>query len=189
MKRLASPLLLVLAVVVVGGCGVPGQSRPTQLDETGVQVIVSGSATTRHIGASTRLVELCLVSADHLVPIVTELASPLSLRGTLAALVDSAKTNRETGVRSVINAPNLVTAGVAAGGVATVELHAEFTRIPAADQVLGIAQIVCTLTSMPGIGQVRFTRNGRPLDIPRGDASLTNRPVSRSDYKDFLPGS
>ena len=72
-------------------------------------------------------------------------------------------------------------------GVANVDLHASFLEIQPADQILAIAQVVCTITGLPGIGQVRFTQQGRPTDVPRADSSLTDKPVSRDDYQSLLP--
>ena len=67
------------------------------------------------------------------------------------------------------------------------DLSADLSQIPAADQILALAQVVCTLTSLPGIGQVHFTRDGKAVDIPRADGSLTNRPVARADYDSLFP--
>ncbi len=48
-------------------------------------------------------------------------------------------------------------------------------------------QLVCTFTARAGIGQVAFTLSGAPVDVPRGDGSLTADPVSRDDYAELLP--
>jgi spore germination protein GerM len=37
-------------------------------------------------------------------------------------------------------------------------------------------------TGIPGVDRVRFEVDGEPAEIPRGDGTLTNRPVGRGDY-------
>ncbi len=187
MTRRARQLTVIVAFMTAGGCGVPGQTHPTQLDNNDVHIATPATTTSLPPGTRTRHVELCLLSDDHLIAVPTELPTPLSASRTLQALVDASRTGLPTGTRSALNGPNLVTANTTTRGVAHIELNAAFTQTPAADQILAVAQIVCTLTSLPGIGQVQFTRDGNPIDIPRADSSLTNQPVTRADYKPLLP--
>ena len=79
--------------------------------------------------------------------------------------------------------------GTVTGGIATVELSADFTAASSTDQRAAVAQIVCTLTARPGIGQVQFQLNAKPADVPRGDGSTTSKPVSRDDLPDPHPMS
>jgi hypothetical protein len=185
-RRLRS--LLVLGAVALAGCGVPGQSNPTRLDNSGVRVVPPASTTSIPLGTSTRHVDVCLIAGDHLVASTQEIPTPISTRDAIEALVATSRSDLPSGVRSAVNSPKLVTAGDAVRGVANVELNASFAQIAPADQLLALAQLVCTLTSLPGIGQVRFTEHGRPIDVPRGDSSLTGKPVSRTDYKRLLRG-
>jgi spore germination protein GerM len=71
-------------------------------------------------------------------------------------------------------------------GVATVDLRPTISALGSDEQLLAVAQVVCTLTGRPGVGPVAFTLDGSPVDIPRGDGSLTNEPVSRDDYAELL---
>jgi spore germination protein GerM len=60
------------------------------------------------------------------------------------------------------------------------------TELGGDEQLLAVAQLVCTLTARPGVGPVSFTLEGAPVDVPTGDGSLTSGPVSRDDYADLL---
>ncbi len=52
-------------------------------------------------------------------------------------------------------------------GIATVDLSGEvLEQMPRTDPPLAIAQLVLTLTRFQGIGQVLFTRDGVPIDVP-----------------------
>lgn len=74
-------------------------------------------------------------------------------------------------------------------GLATVDTDESLLRdISPLDQPLAIAQIVLTLTSRPGIGQVVFLVNGEPQAVPRGGGELApaDEPVAYDDYAMLL---
>jgi spore germination protein GerM len=68
------------------------------------------------------------------------------------------------------------------GGVAIVQLANKFRDLPAAEQRKSVAQLVLTLTSRPGVGQVRFTVQGVALKVPRADGTFGESEASRDDY-------
>jgi spore germination protein GerM len=43
--------------------------------------------------------------------------------------------------------------------------------------------MVYTATAIAGVDGVRFEVAGEPAEVPRGDGTLTGRPVDRSDYQ------
>jgi spore germination protein GerM len=70
-------------------------------------------------------------------------------------------------------------------GLATVDVEGSLlTEISPIDQPLAIAQIVLTLTSRPGIGQVAFRVDGDPQAVPRGGGELApaDEPVAYDEY-------
>lgn len=70
-------------------------------------------------------------------------------------------------------------------GLATVDVEGSLlTEISPIDQPLAIAQIVLTLTSRPGIGQVEFRVDGDPQAVPRGGGELASadETVAYDDY-------
>ena len=74
-------------------------------------------------------------------------------------------------------------------GLATVNTDGGLlSDISPLDQPLAIAQIVLTLTSRPGIGQVAFLVNGQPQSVPRGGGELAapDAPVAYDDYAMLL---
>lgn len=76
---------------------------------------------------------------------------------------------------------------ILSGGVATVDLDEAFALLDGRDQRITLAQLVFTLTGRPGVGRVSFTVEGDPVDIPRGDGTLTSGSVSRDAYREFAP--
>ncbi len=44
-----------------------------------------------------------------------------------------------------------------------------------------------TATARPGVGQVRFTLEGLPVQVPTADGTIASDPLSRDDYLALLP--
>jgi hypothetical protein len=74
-----------------------------------------------------------------------------------------------------------------ARGLATIDLSEAFADLGGADQLVALAEIVYTATARPGVGQVLFTLEGEPIEIPRGDGSLSSDAVTRGDFPSFAP--
>jgi spore germination protein GerM len=187
-RALVPAAVVAVMLVIVAGCGVPTQKGPTRLSDNEVRVVGPVPATTIPRGTPTDLYRLCFVSDNRIVTIVRELPAPLSARRALAGLVEGARAGLPTGLRSAITGAEITGTeeAVPALGIARVDLSADFAGISPAEQILALAQVVCTLTNVPAVEQVRFTLGGEPVDIPRADGSLTSEPVSRRDYRDLF---
>lgn len=117
--------------------------------------------------------------------------SPVDANGTLTALTEGLINNvNNEGLRSAIPASLEARVDVDRG-VATVNATRAFLNsLSAVDQRLAIAQIVLTLTSRPGIGQVVFFVDGKAIAVPkgRGDLSGVGDPVTFDDYTNIIVG-
>ena len=117
--------------------------------------------------------------------------SPVDANGALAALTEGLVEDSTTvGLRSAIPASLEASVDVDRG-VATVNATRAFLNsLSAVDQRLAIAQIVLTLTSRPGIGQVVFFVDGKAIVVPRGrgDLSSAGEPVTFDDYTNIIVG-
>ena len=76
-----------------------------------------------------------------------------------------------------------------ARGLATVDLDAAFGELAGTAQLVALAELVYTATGRPGVGQVVFSLDGQPIEVPRGDGSLTSEPLTRSDYPELAPAA
>ncbi|HEX6031443.1 MAG TPA: GerMN domain-containing protein [Tepidiformaceae bacterium] len=75
-----------------------------------------------------------------------------------------------------------------AGGVATVDLSAEFEAGAGAFSVLGrLAQLTYTLTQFPTVDSVRLLINGEEVTEFSSEGVVIDGPLTRDDYLDFLP--
>lgn len=136
-------------------------------------------------GVSTRV---CLLGADEAVhPVDRSLAPGYRMVELVEVLTAGpTETERSFGLTTALAEPGTVPSIDVQQGVATVDLDRGLASRPAADQLTVVTQLVCTLTEQPGIGQVRFTVDGAPIVVPRGDGSSSSDPVSRHDYASLI---
>ena len=62
----------------------------------------------------------------------------------------------------------------------------ELAEVTGPDQVLAIAQVVMTLTSLPGVDSVQFVRDDETVEVPLPDGTLVRRPLTAADYSSLL---
>lgn len=188
MRRI-SILRMCALVVLAAGCAVPAQDEAqTARNESVPFALLDPQAppiVPPESGASSESVVLCFVRDDRLVIVSDELAAPVGLRAPLDALV---LTPADAGphLRTALTEPSIVREVRLLGGIARVDLSVHVSALPADEQLLAVAQIVCTLTARPGVGQVSFTLEGARLAVPKGDGSLVNSPVARDDYAGLM---
>lgn len=191
--------------VALGGCGVGSDSSADPLGAEDVPLALSPATTTTSSTTTTvagtaaspssipststtvvgEPVSLYFVAGSRLVAVEAVLPRRPSL-GQVARALGAGPTMN--GLRTVLT-PSLIDRVTFAGGVATVDLdRTDFDAVDPADQRLAIGQIVLTLTSRPGVGQVAFSVEGTSLAIPRpgGPADAPGSPVAGEDFADLL---
>jgi spore germination protein GerM len=131
-------------------------------------------------GAAER-VTLCFVHERRLVLVSTELTPPVTLRASLDALA-APPADAGSLVRTALADPSILREVRLLGGIARVDLTPDVSALPTDEQLLAVAQIVCTLTGRPGVGQVSFSLQGTPLAGPNVAGSLVTSPLARDDY-------
>jgi spore germination protein GerM len=130
----------------------------------------------------------CFVDAalDGIVAIVVPVDGEPSAATALDALDDLPSDNVDGLTTSFPTEPTIAGVDVS-GGVAEVDLAEGFDEIvPSANQLTYVAQVVCTLTALPGLGQVTFSVDGAPVAVPVAGGQLVSSPVSRDDYTELL---
>jgi hypothetical protein len=181
----------LVALVLVAGCGVGGQGGVHDVAKADVPFGLLRddvpTVTTAPSGAVG--VQIYLVGASGLAAVDRQVPAPVSLT-RLVRLVGRGPTphERDAGLTTSLPAPALVRDVSLSGGIATVELDAAFADLAPEEQRSALAQVVFTLTARPGIGRVSFTVGEAPVEVPRGDGSLTDESVSRDAYASFVSG-
>lgn len=172
-------------VVLATGCAVPAQDEARQVRDEAVPFALLDPLAPPMVppasGPGSESVTLCFVRDGRLVMVSDELASPVDLRAALDALASPPAAAGPL-LRTALTEPSIVREVRLLGGIARVDLLSRVSALPTDEQLLAIAQIVCTLTARPGVGQVSFTLEGARLAVPKGDGSLANSPVAQDDY-------
>ncbi len=182
---------LTVVVIAVAGCGVhPSDKATVQADENVPFALLDSTTTTSvtTVPPDAITARICLIANDGTIrPLPRTMAVGYELTDLAKALAQGPSTD-EHGLGWTTSLPgtellDFVTAGA---GVASVGLTEPFTAMSTDDQLKAVAQLVCTLTAQPGIGQVQFTIAKSPVAVPRGDGSATSDPVSRNDYDNLI---
>lgn len=181
--------LLLASALLLSGCAVSTESDarrvrdsavPFQLLDPQAPLLTPPSGDT-----ATEQVSLCFLRERRLVVVSQVLAPPVTLQATVDALTAPPPEIRPS-VRTALTEPSIIREVAVLGGIARVDLFPTVSTLPADQQLLAVAQIVCTLTGRPGVGQVSFTLAGAPLAVPKGDGSLVTSPVARDDYSALM---
>lgn len=182
MRATATALLLALAL---SGCGVPTDEEPRPLDaaEAPFQVF---SSTAPPVPSGDGRVALYFVRDDRVVLQTRAVERTTDVDALIDLLLEGPTPQQvEAGIRSALPTTfSVQDVEVGRSGVAVVTLGGESTQISTSP--LGFAQVVATLTAPGRARTVRFRLDGEDLPVPRGDTSLTEEPVGRSDYAELL---
>jgi len=191
-RFLALALAAGSALAALSGCGVPPDDHATLAAPGSVPFDLLGQAPSAPVApppaSPTEKATLFLVQGERLAPVQRELPAPVSVESVLEALAAGpTATEAELGLRTALLAPGLMRSGGVSGGIATIDLGQPFTEIAGRDQIVALAQIVSTVTGLPGVGRAKFTLGGNPVGVLRGDGAVTAESVSRDDYATLAP--
>jgi spore germination protein GerM len=174
----------ILLLVTVAGCGIQPQDAAAVIDDEDVPFELLDSDAEPVIRPPVdgdQPGSLCYIAdAGRIVVIEQRLDEPVTLTDAVAAL--ATPPDSQSALRTAIGDADFVRSVDSTGGIARVDLGDRMSTLGGDDQLLAVAQLVCTLTHRPGIGQVSFTLDGSPIDVPHPDGSLVSEPLSRDDY-------
>lgn len=194
LRLLGAVATMVVAPLMVVACGVPAEDQasrasPDEVPEELLRPSTTVPPTTTTVAPPVEVALYFVDADDRLVEVAQPFATSPSLDGLVAPLLDEPATEHGDGsLRSalVTEGEGVVRSVSLDRGVAVVDLAEAFRALPPGDQVLGIAQIVYTVTGRSGVGRASFSLEGQPVEVPIGDGSLTGEPVARDDYANLL---
>jgi sporulation and spore germination protein len=171
-------VLALVAALVLTGCGVGAQPDPEPVSiprpstpEAGVAGTADGPRVTVWFVRGSRL-----EAAERPVerPAVDTALAALVAGPTRSEVVD--------GLRTALSPQSLTPdRPVSTDDVVTIAVSREFTEVAGGNQLLATAQVVFTVTELPGVEAVRVTADGSPVEVPT-DEGLSAEPVGREDY-------
>ena len=198
MNRISSPILITLFLSLgASACSVNSGSEFVEVDQSEIPFDLSApetTATTTTVPLATQttvagtiyeLADLYFIKNNQLLKVQLEIGGPTNPQNVFAALIAGLPDPAHTKVTTLLPA-NLTAVIDVQGGVANINLQSGILdALSPSQQRLAIAQISLTLTSQPGIGQVTFSVNGKPIGVPRGkgDIAAAGTPVAFDDYK------
>jgi hypothetical protein len=172
-------LLLVLAALVVSGCGLPAEPTARAVaNEGSVAAAVPAEPT------STGVVQIYLLRDDRLVPVDRVGRSAAEALASLTA--GPTALDGEAGLTTALPPRGVNGVSRPTPGVVTVDVAPAFATLSARDQLLAAAQVVWTATGGCCGTRVRVRAAGVPVPVPT-DGGLADRPVGRDDYRSVAP--
>lgn len=197
MKRtgLSRTLWLVIAcascAIPAGGDfqAIPDSEVPYELSSPRTTLLPSAVTTLPGSDTSTEAIDAYFISNSRVLKIVRLVAAPAGPDQALATL--SALDTQDpalAGLRTAIPKTFSATVSVERGVASVDSTRGLLDTLSPLDQRLAVAQIVLTLTSRPGIGQVLFSVDGVPTGVPRGRGDLAGplTPVTFDDYSSLV---
>lgn len=189
MKRLT---VLVIAIALAG-CGVPTDEGPRTLDSSNVPFHLLAptaeptTTTVPGLFTATARITIYLADADGFLTATSrEVAAPPSISRVITALLAGPSGEEADHLHSAITADTrLLEVKGPSDGLVTVDLSDDMLDITGRQQILALAQVVFTLTSLPSVDRVLFEFDGEPREVPNGDGKLTAAPLGRMSYREL----
>lgn len=183
------PVLAVVMMVVLVGCGVPIETEPREITADAAPVSSRSEPATPRVTASSGPVAeiLYFVRAGRLVAVhrpADRMPEPEThLDHLLAGPTDE---EHDKGLSSALTGLDITARLHIEGITAVLDLGDQKVFAGHGDEVLAYGQLVCTLTARPDIDLVSFRYGNEPVDVPRGDASLGRQPLTATDYRSLV---
>jgi hypothetical protein len=185
-------VLASAAVALASGCGVPDDHAVTTITrvpydllqpEASAPPAPPRTATTRPFVYFLHDQDIVAVEASD----VPEGDLDLAVGAVLDELSRGpSERDRAAGLTTALGPDTALRLAGLEGGLAEVDMAAG-DQVPAPARVpLAVAQVVMTVTSVPGVDAVRLTRDGAAVELPLPGGALTDRPVRASDYASLV---
>lgn len=189
MRATALAALGVLLALSAACGGVNAQDRDHRLDadEVPYDLLQPPTSTTTEPPATTTTTlpwrtNLWYIGGDRIVPAPRQLRDQPEVDQVLRLLLQGPSDSDLSLVRSALDPGDAVVDAPPSGGQLTIDLASDFGRRSPSEQVLGLGQLVFTVTEVPGVGRVVFRIDGAELAVPLPNGQLAQRAVSRDDY-------
>ncbi|QYG92771.1 GerMN domain-containing protein [Iamia sp. SCSIO 61187] len=183
--RSAPVALLALLVALLAGCGIPTDGEPRPLADEATPPAADPQP---ELGDTTAQVYL-VNNDERLVP------RPRALEGAKtpvtvleALLLPTSEEEEADGLQTQIPALTTIVGVTEEDGILAVDLSAEWGELLVPDALYAYAQVVLTLTELPGVEGVRFLVEGQPVDAAPTVNETPTEVVEAEDYATLEAG-
>ncbi len=181
---------LLVVLLVAGACGgleAQEDDHPLAAGEVPYDLLEGPTTTTTQPPPTTTSTlpwrtNLWYIGGDRLVPAPRQLRDQPEVDQVLRLLLRGPSEDDLSLVRSALDLGDAVVDVPPTGGQLVLDLAPDFGRRSPSEQVLGLGQLVFTVTEVPGVGRVLFRIGGTELAVPLPNGQLAQRAVSRDDY-------
>jgi hypothetical protein len=183
---LAAGLAALVVAAGAGACGIPIDDSPEPVDfPPQYQSPTTTSPPPETTSSGQLMALLCLTRDQRLVPVDRPVETQQSAGELLADLIGPVtEAESQQGLTSALAGIRGLMVTRIDNGIAEVAVGDSLDGIN--NQLLIYGQIVCTLDAHPAVDGVWFSRDGQPLPVPRGNATVTEEVLTADDYIDLL---
>jgi spore germination protein GerM len=194
-RRAGLVAVLAVAAGLLAACGVPGDHIPREIDASNVpfQLLAptAGATSTTVPSAFTRTAQavIYLANADgRLVATPRDVEAPITVGKAITALLRGPTSDEANQLStSITSDTKLLDVRGPTDGLVTIDLSRHVLDITGRQQILALAQVVYTATSIASVDRVLFKFDGSSHEVPNGDGKLTSSPLGRQSYRALIP--
>jgi spore germination protein GerM len=191
-KRLLPGLAATLVLLVA--CGVPGDRAPHTIAAKDVPYKLlaptAENTTTTQPSAftATAKITIYLADADGKLQNVRRLitAPPTPAKAVVSLLNGPSKEEAQRLHSAITTDTKLLGIDGPVDGLVTLDLSHHLLDITGRPQILALAQLVYTVTSLTSVDRVLFQIDGENVEVPNGDGKLTASPLGVLSYRDLV---
>lgn len=180
-------LVCLLAGLVLVSCGVPVERGPAPIGTAAMpsrmQHVSEPTAVRLTATPGRAIVRVGFVRDGRLVTLVRDASSGPRLRTLIRELLAGPTAVEQANrITSALPQGLILTVADVRGSRVVLELSGETDGRSATENVLAVAQIVLSVTAVPTVHEVTFSRGGRPAEALLPDGTLTIQPLTEADY-------
>lgn len=190
--RVATLLAGTLALLGIAGCGVPSSSPATAITQIPYNLLETAAPAPPQPSTPARQGPFIywVNDVDGLTAIeagtsTSDMADTVA--GVLTRLAQGpSELERRSGLSTALGPGASLTVDRIENGQANIEIEIGEPAPSTPRLPLAVGQIVLSLTSVSGIDAVVLTSDGNPIQAPRPDGVMTDRPLTAADFNDLL---
>jgi len=182
----ATVVVLLVLGAVGSGCGIPTDSDPRPLADAPTTAPPTSEGEGEGEGEATATIFLVSAETETLVPVERALDGPVTAGAALDLLLGGPSTDDiDEGLSTLIPNETVAVDVTIDEGLATVEMSEAWRELQEPAAKLAYAQVVFTLSALPGVDDVTFAVDGQVIAAPTDGES--DEVVSVADYSDVGP--
>lgn len=182
---------VLIALTVAGGCAVSPDEAPRDIVQAAADVAQNASPSAQ-VAEGTGRIYLTVTSGTGQATILRSVARDAGddLDALLAALLAGPNTNEfADGYRSSLPPDLAVNGRQRRGDLIALDLTDEIKDLSGNSLILGLAQIVYTVSELAGVERVLITVDGVQPQWPDGSGRLQSDPLTVYDYPGLEPST